>query len=345
MNDYSSLISEEHLLSSIDKYFPKRFTTNIVGRGDDCAVFNTASSLCISTDLFIENIHFRCEYFTPEDIGWKALAVNLSDIAACGAQPIGFSIGLALPSYTSIDILEGIYAGMSHLAKQFNLPLLGGDLSQAPQLSICITVLGETDNPLLRAQSQPGDVIFIIGEIGLACTGLQLLEQEGTKAIELYPKSCMAHLRPFPLIHEGLSLSKMVKNWSQQTIKPSRLALMDNSDGLAQDLPRLLGKGKGADITIPSLDYEIIQFIHSSYTKNKYSPEIHAFIGGEDYNLIGTCSPSFGSMLQAVIPNIHIIGYVTDSDTILCHGKNLQGFDHFRKNHNLTCNKPYLSHA
>lgn len=333
MDQYSSLVSEEHILSCINKYFPEQSYLNIIGRGDDCAVLSVTSPLCISTDMFIENIHFRHSYFSPEDIGWKALAVNLSDIAACGAQPIGFTVGLALPLNTSIDILEGIYSGMSHLAKQFNLPLLGGDLSQASELSICITILGETHTPLLRAQAQPGDIIFIIGQIGLAHTGLQLLEQQGTKAIELYPKSCMAHLRPFPLIHEGITLSKMANNWSQQTKTPHRLALIDNSDGLAQDLPRLLGKGKGADIIIPALDHEIIQFIESHYTKNKYSPALHAVIGGEDYSLIGTCSPSFGSKLNMIIPNITIIGSVTDSGPILFNGQQVQGFDHFRGNY------------
>ena len=125
----------------------------------------------------------------------------------------------------------------------------------------------------------------------------------------------------------------MAKNWSQQTKTPHRLALIDNSDGLAQDLPRLLGEGKGADITIPALDHEIIQFIESHYAKSEYSPDLHAVIGGEDYSLIGTCSPNFGAKLKVVMSNITIIGSVTDSGSILFNGQQVQGFDHFRVNY------------
>lgn len=331
MSMHSQIFSEEQILACIHQYFPNKTKNGYIEKSDDCALLNIQKSLCISTDMFIENVHFRHRYFTPEDIGWKALSVNISDLAACGAQPVGFSVGLALPPDTSIHFIEKLCAGMAMLSNQFNLPLLGGDLSQAAHLYLCITVLGETSTPLLRKKAEIGDVIFILGQVGLARAGLHALEKQGRTALQNFPTACEAHLRPFPLIKEGLILSQIVTNWSQQTDKPHRLSLMDISDGLAQDLPRLLGKEKGADIRLPQLHPELIQFVEQKniFPDINCSPELYAFLGGEDYGLVGTCTPQFASMLQCIIPELTILGYVTNSNHVLCNGVHIQGFDHF----------------
>lgn len=337
MSISTPILSEDHILHCIDQFFPYKKEDRYIniGRGDDCAVCTIQKQLCTSTDMFIENVHFRLSYFTPEDIGWKALAVNISDLAACGAQPIGFSLGLALPSSTPIQTVEGICSGMSLLATQFNIPLLGGDISQSDNLTICITILGETSIPLLRAQSYVGDAIFMIGQVGLARTGLQILENKGREALPLFPEACNAHLRPFPLIKEAITLSTIAKNWTQQVPTPHRLSLIDISDGLAQDLPRLLGKSKGANITLPPPHPELIQFTHETCYEKQYSLDLHAFIGGEDYSLVGTCNPLFASVLKTLIQkNFFLLGYVTDSSHVSCNGNYAKGFDHF--SHHMT---------
>ena len=170
----SDLVSEDHILARIASHFPNEGPDVLLGRGDDCAVLGVSGPLCVSTDLFMEDVHFRRSYFTPEDIGWKALAVNLSDLAADGARPMGFTVGLSLPPDADMALVDGLCAGMAELAAQASVPLVGGDLSRADKLHLCLTVFGQAEKTLLRGEAQPGDVIFLIGRTGLARAGLLL---------------------------------------------------------------------------------------------------------------------------------------------------------------------------
>ena len=134
----SAITSEDSILEIINRHFPSEHPRLLLGRGDDCCVLATGEALAISTDLFMEDVHFRRSYFTPGDIGWKALAVNVSDLAAGGAYPAGFSLGLALPRDTSAELVDGLFAGMAELAGPLQLPLTGGDLSLADRLHLCV---------------------------------------------------------------------------------------------------------------------------------------------------------------------------------------------------------------
>ncbi len=326
MKKQTSILSENHIFECINKYFPHQNQYIKAGRDDDCAILSIQTPLCISTDFFIENRHFRQTYFTPEEIGWKALAVNLSDLAACAAQPIAFSLGLAIPKNTSMEIIEGLCLGMSNLAQKSNILLAGGDISQSQELCLCITVIGTNRAPLLRNQASSGDVLFLLGNVGLAKTGLYLLEKIGRSALNNFPESCNAHIKPKPLINQALLIAQIAKEWKEQTQKTHRLGLMDVSDGLAQDVPRLLGKDYGIDIHIPYIHPEITQFLANN---DSNSAEIHAFIGGEDYSLIGTCSPEFISVLKKNIPEITILGHINKNTDITCNGQKASGFDHF----------------
>ena len=140
----SDLVSEDHILARIASHFPNEGPDVLLGRGDDCAVLGVSGPLCVSTDLFMEDVHFRRSYFTPEDIGWKALAVNLSDLAADGARPMGFTVGLSLPPDADMALVDGLCAGMAELAAQASVPLVGGDLSRADKLHLCLTVFGRS---------------------------------------------------------------------------------------------------------------------------------------------------------------------------------------------------------
>ena len=135
--------SEDDILRCLAKYFPDQQHGVVLGRGDDCAVLQFEHPLTVSSDLFLEDIHFRRTYFEPDDIGYKALAVNLSDISACGAKPVAFTLSLALPKTTPMDWFEAFFQGMSTLARQYNVCLVGGDLSQSATIAISITVFGE----------------------------------------------------------------------------------------------------------------------------------------------------------------------------------------------------------
>ena len=326
----SSLQSEDAILARIAFHFPNTGRDVLLGRGDDCAILESTSRLCISTDLFMEDVHFRRSYFTPQDIGWKALAVNLSDLAACGASPSGFTVGLSLPPDADMTLVDGLCEGMSGLAEQAAVPLVGGDLSRAERLHLCITVFGQTQTPLLRNVALPGDAVFLVGETGLARTGLQLFEEQGRSALSHWPVPCTAHLRPFPLLVEGRKLSALASRWNTENPSDARMGLMDLSDGLARDLPRLLGN-RGAKLTLPQPHPSIVEVMHErSMPDPEQAARSQCLRGGEDYGLIGTCPENRLQELRSVIPGIVFLGFVTDDGVILVDEEPLcGGFDHF----------------
>ncbi len=316
----TALDSEDAILAVIDRHFPNTHPALVLGRGDDCAElapppgtcaisgpqpsFGSHSSfgpqssgaqpffapqplpLALSSDLFVEHIHFRRSYFSLRETGHKALAVNLSDLAAAGAAPAGFSLCLMLPPGFSAEEAEELFGGMAELAQSVNIPLTGGDLSLAPDkqsLGFSITVWGypaDQAAPVLtgqggvsqaacgktggkrlaappahflrRGQARPGDLIFVAQaqpgplQLGLARCGLLALEALGLAAKQLFPRACAAHLMPRPLIAEGLALARFRAQMEQArpgSTAQMRLGLMDVSDGLARDLPRLLNGG------------------------------------------------------------------------------------------------------
>lgn len=344
-----ALHSEDDILSCINSFFPTQHHSMPLGRGDDCAVLKTPQRICVSTDLFLEDIHFRQSYFTPEEIGHKALAVNISDIAAMGAKPLAFSMGLMLPKNMRRASLEGMMRGMAELAKKHDIALSGGDISRAASLGFSITIYGEAQDSmpnkqghfLQRGVCQEGDIIFLIGDVGLARVGLLSLESMGRRACELYPTACRAHLMPQPLIEMGLMLAEYAH-------LGERLGLMDLSDGLARDLSRLLGHSMGADIVFDSKDLhaDIIAFAkheveqgheHMNHEDVLQRAVHHTFMGGEDYALLGTCSPTLFEKIQErwaknIKPNYQVrsIGTVKHGHiTLNGHIVHESGFDHF----------------
>jgi thiamine-monophosphate kinase len=326
--------SENAILARVDKYFATSHPSLLLARGDDCAVLRPSGPLCLSTDLFLEDVHFRRAYFTPREIGHKALAVNASDLAACGAKPLAFTLSLGLPPDVGLDMLDGLFAGMSALADRLRMGLAGGDLSRADKLCLSITAWGEGGNLsgtnrhwLSRGGAQPGAALFLIGGVGLARVGLNLLETEGRKALEAWPAACAAHLMPQPQVDAGQILSRL----GQAEHPP---ALMDVSDGLARDLPRLLGmprSGLGAELLLPeaTLHEEITRYARM---RGKH-PAHEAYLGGEDYALLGACSPQLLSSRHTALPELQEIGVVTGSGGIRLNGAlagDDLGFDHFR---------------
>ncbi len=319
--------SEQDFLALIDKYFPSENGHVTLGRGDDCSILKTRKDLCISKDLFLEDVHFRRSYFSPADIGYKSLAVNISDIAAMGGQPMGFALGLIIPADLEAEFWEPFFEAMSSLARENGIILAGGDLSSGQYLGISVTVWGEPapgSEFLSRGNAKPGDILFLHGPAGLARTGLLSLEETGPQAAAIYPESVKAHLCPPMRVEAGLKLAA----------SPHVRGLMDLSDGLARDLPRFLNCCEGtagAKITMPedSLHPEIITYAESK----GLSPAEHAFQGGEDYALFGAASPEGFNGLVQQISGLNAIGTITGDKKILLNGKEYTntGFDHFSK--------------
>lgn len=332
-------LSEDVILNALDRYFPQRSKKEVaLGRGDDCALLTSGRPLSISSDLFLEDIHFRRSYTSAEEIGHKALACNVSDLAACGSRPLAFTMNLGLPTSVDAAWLDDFFGGMGMLASRYGLTLVGGDLSKSDKILVSITVFGE-ESPntgfLSRGGSLPGDVIFVVGRVGLARVGLHVLEKEGREAENSWPNACKALLRPEPFVDAGLMLARA----GQNTRLP---ALMDVSDGLATDLPRLLGLtarkgddgeascGLGAELLLPAglLHKEVIDWCK----ENGANPVHEALIGGDDYALLGTCAPDMLQSLHAAIPALWELGVVTDSGHIVCNNEcvdSLHGYDHF----------------
>ncbi len=332
--------SEDEILSIISRFFPGEHPSLLLGRGDDCAVFRTGGPWAVTTDIFAEDTHFRRRYFTPFDIGFKALAVNISDIGASGAVPLAFSIGLSLTGREDEGWLCGFCQGMKTLCDRFGLAVSGGDLSKTPLLNICVTAWGElpAELPLglRRGVAREGDILFLIGNVGLSRLGLCLLEpcEEQVEADEIkaaWPLSCGQHLHPSPLAKEGMALGRFAVRHGIQ----DRLGLMDISDGLARDLPRLLDSrhsGLGADISLShdSIPGELRQYAE----KMNISAVEFAFEGGEDYALAGTCPaeawPELARELSGLSVPSSVLGTVRPgSFTLNGSPRGGGGFDHF----------------
>ncbi|WP_291327843.1 thiamine-phosphate kinase [Desulfovibrio sp. UCD-KL4C] len=328
-----NLNSEQDFLAIIDKYFPPVNGHVTLGRGDDCSILQTNGKLCISKDLFLEDVHFRRSYFSPADIGYKALAVNISDIAAMGGVPEGFALGLIIPPELDENYWDTLLKEMAKLANSHGLILAGGDLCKGPSLGISVTVWGSPyqdqklsskskGNFLTRGNAEPGDVLFIHGSLGLARTGMQLLERNDIIIADKSPASIQAHLRPNIKIEVGTALSTY----------PAVKGLMDLSDGLACDLPRFIDcceTAFGAEISLTGkiLHDEVINFAESE----GILPEEQAFLGGEDYALFGAASADKFQEIAENIAGILPIGVLTEKAEILLNGKKYcqKGFDHF----------------
>lgn len=324
--------SEDDLLALIDRHFARQHAGLRLGRGDDCAELPAGPALALSTDLFLEDAHFRRSYFEPEETGHKALAVNLSDLAAAGAVPAGFSLGLICVPDLDEAWYDRMFGGMAALANNFDLPLSGGDISMGEKLGFSITVWGRPageDVPFLRRGGVAGQKIFVVGKagehcsIGLARKGLLELEAEGRIAQSKFPASCQSLLKPWPQIQAGSTLARLAAR------DHAAVGLMDLSDGLMRDLPRLLG-GFGAE-----LDFEAA-ILHPELGGNALEL---ALSGGDDYLLLGTAGNEFVTTAAKALGEaglrLDVLGSVTEKSGLRRGGKllkdsyNIDSFDHF----------------
>ena len=322
--------SEDDILALLAEHFPVLHPDLLVGRGDDCAVLRPGGPLAVTCDVFVEDVHFRRRYFSAADIGHKALAVNLSDVASAGARPTGFMLGLTLTGREDETWLHGLAEGMAALARRWGVGLAGGDLARAAGLHLCVTAWGELPADLVhglrRARAREGDVVFMLGSPGLARVGLSLLEaavgpDEAAAVRAAWPAACAAHVRPEPLVAEGMVAARLAAR------DPDRFSLMDVSDGLARDIPRLLG-GHGAVLELPSdfLPYEVRRYAD----ERGLDAASFAFEGGEDYALAGTCPPGLWDDVARALPSARRLGVVAGREIILngCR-RSGGGFDHF----------------
>jgi thiamine-monophosphate kinase len=264
-----------------------------VGIGDDCAVLTptAGTSLLATTDLLLEDVHFRRRWAEPADIGWKSLAVNLSDIAAMGGRPRWALVALACPEDTTDDEIAAFYEGALALARDHAVAIVGGDTSSSPAgWFINITLLGEAVAPRLRSTARPGDALAVTGALGRSAAGLAVLERgaapAGVEAAHLADVTA-AHLRPRPRVAEGVWLGAA----------GGVTAMMDVSDGVGIDLPRLLeASAAGARVDVDRLPIDAAT--RAVAAALGADATAWATGGGEDYELLLACAPEALPRLQ-----------------------------------------------
>lgn len=242
--------------------------------GDDAAVIAPgAPQTLLTIDVLVQGVDFDLSYCSPADIGWKAMAVNVSDIAAMAGRPTRAVAALSLPSHTPVEVVDGILEGMIEAAARWEVDLVGGDISEAPQISIAITLLGEAEAPMLRSGAQVGDAICVTGSLGGAAAGLILL-RNGVQRPETHGLR-QRQLRPDARVAEGAALAR----------EGGATALIDVSDGFVADLGHVLeasGVGCVLDPTAVPIDPDI------HMAGSDVDPLELALTGGEDFELIAT---------------------------------------------------------
>jgi thiamine-monophosphate kinase len=250
----------------------------IIGIGDDAAAWRCTTSIQLATvDSMVQDVHFSLETTTWQELGWKSLAINLSDIAAMGGVPQYSLVNLALPEDTEVENVAELYRGMIELARQFKVAIVGGNISRSPQVAITITVLGSSlnDSILRRSKAMPGDIIAVTGYLGSAKAGLEML----TKKLKFKPEDSQyfreAFLHPVPRIAEG-----------QLLVKHGITTAIDISDGLLSDLRHICEASQiSARVDIDRLP------IHAAVKASFGEKAVEmALGGGEDYELLFTGS-------------------------------------------------------
>ena len=303
----------------IARYFAKHSSRKdvLLGIGDDAAVIATPteSHLVVAIDTIVEGVHFP-EGTDAADIGYRALAVNLSDLAAMGAQPSWMTLSLSMP-HSSDHWLAGFSAGLFELAHKHNVALIGGDTVHGP-LVITVQIAGsvETDRWLTRAGAAPGHLIFVSGTPGEAAAGLALIQRDEIETPHVRHLR-QRFLRPEPRV----SLGRLLRSFAS--------AAMDISDGLLTDLDKLCAASEcGAQIELEKLP-------RSNAMEQLFDADAcvdYALAGGDDYEIIFTVSPD---QVERVPDSCTCIGVITAGRAVQCTraGKTFsekrRGYDHF----------------
>jgi thiamine-monophosphate kinase len=316
MND-SRLTSEFALIDWIRQRERERTRTGHwtkQGIGDDCAILvpSPGTDLLVTTDMLMDGRHFRLAKDGPEAVGYKALGVNLSDIAAMAGVPRAAVAAVALPQLSAVKVAQGLHDGMRKLAERFGVDLVGGDTNawDGP-LVISVTVLGEATarGAVRRAGARPGDAILVTGPLGGSFFAGR-------------------HLRPQPRISEALALHGAA---------PLH-ALIDISDGLSSDLTHILTESGGLGAVLDAAAIPIHADASEMSRRDGISALDHALHDGEDFELCVVLAADDAARLLAAPPApalLYRVGEVTDTPGLLLRGDDgrLQtlaprGFDH-----------------
>jgi thiamine-monophosphate kinase len=299
----------------------------MLGIGDDAALWQPSRShrSAISSDMLLEGIHFTRAAMSLEDAGWRAMAANLSDLAAMGARPVLATVALGVPQADGVGQILELYRGLAACAGRSKVEIAGGDLSRAPALTICITVVGEVraSQAKTRAGGRPGDVLTVTGPLGGARAGLVLAGSPLPIEGELRDAALRAFRHPVVRGAEGRFLAASVNVH----------AMMDCSDGLSTDVDRLSAASEcGASLeSIP-----VAPAARALAELQEEDPERFALAGGEDFELLVAVAPRAFTHLAARFAahfrrELLRVGTLHEGRGVLWQGAPLArlGWDHF----------------
>ena len=309
-------MNEFEIIRRISALLPPAPPEVLVPMGDDCAVLEIGDSTwAVASDLLVSGHHFE-GWATPEEVGYKAVAVNVSDVAAMGGTPrFVLSSGGAPDPETALRCSEGVLKA----CERFGIYPLGGDTTRADALTVDVSILGElATQPVLRSGASTGDLLAVTGELGASAAGLLALER-GMTGQERLIRRC---LLPEPRLDAGRVAARL-----------GATAMIDLSDGLASDVRHVCdrsGAGCMVDLELLPIKSDTRELAESL----EHDPEILAATGGEDYELL-ICAP--GPVLDALARNVEVpitlIGQITQSDVVFMRKgepvQELTGWNHF----------------
>jgi thiamine-monophosphate kinase len=326
----------KHLTEGFKTYRPE----TLKSIGDDAAVLDIGDGRCmvVSTDMLVEGIHFDTAYTPMKHLGYKAVAVNLSDICAMNALPTQITVSIALSNRYSVEALEEMYAGIKAACDAFHIDLIGGDTTSSPKgMIISITAMGfaKQEDIVYRNTAKVGDLLCITGDLGGAYVGLQILERE--KRIYLENPGVQPdlenqeyiigrQLKPEPRID-------VIQYFKQHGIKPT--SMIDISDGLASELFHICSQS-GVGALLEESGVPIHPETELQSIKFKLDPISAALSGGEDYELLFTIDPKDVELVK-YMPELYIAGEILEAKDGLklntkggnLHDITAQGWTHF----------------
>lgn len=286
----------------------------ICGIGDDCAVINTNStSLLVSTDTMLEGRHFDLRWHPAFMLACKAIAVNVSDIAAMGGTPKHVTISLTYTKDMTEDWLDEFLSGLLHMQKQYSLNIIGGDTIIGDQMSISITIIGESSSPIYRSGAKVGDSVYVSGPLGSAAAGLLVCSEhynDLSKVENKYDKLIEHHLCP-PCqlkLANALAASGLVTS------------MQDVSDGIATDLAHI-AKSSNIGIEISSNKLPVVSQLQDLVLEYSKDSVDFAVSGGDDYLLAFTVKAGSNKQIEKVAASvkrpIYCIGKVVEGEGVL----------------------------
>jgi len=290
-----------------------------VGIGDDACVFK--NGIVVTTDAYIEDIHFSLDYFNLYEIGQRVVCGTLSDIAAMAAKPSALFVSALLPSKMEQKQLSDLYNGMLSVTNQFNCKIAGGDIVAYPKLGLILTAVGKTSKAKLRSTAKPGDYLYITGHCGLAETGRLALKHKLNK--REFTNAIKRHTCPIPRINEAQKLRNYID------------ALIDTSDGLSTDAFHISQESK-IRVTIYADQLPIhneTQRISKILRRKEYDLALN---GGEDYDLLFTSSKN-NLPVKILGTKITRIGCIEQGRGVFLVKDEVEnklephGYDHFNK--------------